>query len=109
MHKFDYSFLDEGVLPAELVNLTSTISALNAISEERRDKNITVYTELEKIARIQSVKGSNAIEGIVTTDARIKEIVEGNSAPLNHTEMEIAGYRNALDEIHAYYDQMVVS
>ena len=52
------------------------------------------------IARIQSVKGSNAIEGIITTDARIKEIVEGNSAPLNHTEMEIAGYRNALDEIH---------
>ena len=44
MHIFDYSFLDEGVLPAELVNLTSTISALNAISEERRDKNRTVYT-----------------------------------------------------------------
>ena len=109
MHIFDYSFLDEGVLPAELVNLTSTISALNAISEERRDRNKTVYTELEKIARIQSVKGSNAIEGIITTDARIKEIVEGNSAPLNHTEMEIAGYRNALDEIHTSHDQMVVS
>ena len=98
MHIFDYSFLDEGVLPAELVNLTSTISALNALSEERRNRNISVYTELEKIARIQSVKGSNAIEGIVTTDARIKEIVEGNSTPLNHTEMEIVGYRNALDE-----------
>ena len=59
MHIFDYSFLDEGVLPAELVNLTSTISALNALSEERRNRNISVYTELEKIARIQSVKGSN--------------------------------------------------
>ena len=109
MHIFDYSFLDNGVLPAEIVNLTSTISALNAISEERRDKNKTVYTELEKVARIQSVKGSNAIEGIITTDARIREIVEGNSAPLNHTEMEIAGYRNALDEIHTFYEQMTVS
>ena len=109
MHIFDYSFLDEGVLPAELVNLTSTISALNALSEERRNRNISVYTELEKIARIQSVKGSNAIEGIVTTDVRIKEIVEGNSAPLNHTEMEIVGYRNALDEIHTFYNQMVIS
>ena len=56
MHIFDYSFLYKGVLPAELVNLTSTISALNAISEERRGRNATVYTELEKIARIQSVK-----------------------------------------------------
>ena len=109
MHIFDYSFLEDGLLPAELVNLTSTISALNAIYDERRGKNKTVYTELEKIARIQSVKGSNAIEGIITTDARIKEIVEKNSAPLNHTEMEIAGYRNALDEIHANYDQMVVN
>ena len=52
MHIFDYTFLDEGVLPAELVNLTSAISALNVISEERRGRNTTVYTELEKIARI---------------------------------------------------------
>ena len=109
MHIFDYSFLKEGVLPAELVNLTSTISALNAISESRKEVNKTVYTELEKIARIQSVKGSNAIEGIITTDARIKEIVDGNSAPLNHTEMEIVGYRNALDEIHTSHEQMIVS
>ncbi|MBR6344669.1 MAG: Fic family protein [Lachnospiraceae bacterium] len=109
MHRFDYSFLDAGVLPAELVNLISTISALNAISEERKDRNRTVYTELEKIARIQSVKGSNAIEGIITTDARIREIVDGNSAPLNHTEMEIAGYRNALDEIHTANSEMVIS
>ncbi len=101
--------MDDGVLPAELVNLTSTISALNAISEERRSRNSTVYTELEKIARIQSVKGSNAIEGIVTTDARIKEIVEENSTPLNHTEMEIAGYRDALDEIHTSFKEMSVS
>ena len=109
MHIFDYGFLDDGLLPAELVNLTSTISALNAISEERRGRNLTVYTELEKIARIQSVKGSNAIEGIITTDARIKEIVEGNSTPVNHTEMEIAGYRNALDEIHASFENIPVS
>ena len=109
MHVFDYGFLDDGLLPAELVNLTSTISALNAISEERRGRNLTVYTELEKIARIQSVKGSNAIEGIITTDARIKEIVEGNSAPVNHTEMEIAGYRNALDEIHTSFEEIPVS
>ena len=42
----------------------------------RKESNQSIYTELEKIARVQSVKGSNAIEGIVTTDARIKQIVE---------------------------------
>ncbi len=76
MHIFDYSFLDEGLLPAEIVNLTATITAFNAISYTRKESNKSIYTELEKIARVQSVKGSNAIEGIVTTDARIKQIVE---------------------------------
>ena len=95
MHVFDYSFLDTGLLPAEMVTLTSTIAAFNAISNERKEQNKSVYTELEKIARVQSVKGSNAIEGIVTTDVRIKAIVNGNSAPLNHSEREIAGYRDA--------------
>ena len=106
MHRFDYSFLDKGTLPAEMVNLTSAIAAFNAISGERKDKNRNVYTELEKIARVQSVKGSNAIEGIITTDSRINEIVNGNSAPLSHNEREIAGYRDALDEIHTNHGQM---
>lgn len=101
--------MEEGLLPAELVNLTSAVSALNAISDERKGRNRTVYTEPEKIARIQSVRESNAIEGIITTDRRIREIVDGNSAPLNHNEMEIVGYRNALDEIHTSYDQMTIN
>ena len=109
MHIFDYGFLDNGLLPAEIVNLTSTIAAFNAISGERKGNNKTIYTELEKIARVQSVKGSNAIEGIVTTDARIREIVDGNCAPLNHSEQEIAGYRDALDEIHSSYGEMSFS
>lgn len=109
MHIFDYSFLDEGTLPAEIVNITSAISAFNAISGTRRENNKNIYTELEKIARIQSVKGSNAIEGIITTDARIREIVDGNSAPLNHSEREIAGYRDALDEVYTAYEKMSFS
>ena len=70
MHIFDYSFLDNGLLPAGIVNLTSTISALAALANERRNSNQIVYTQLESIARVQSVKNSNAIEGILTTDAR---------------------------------------
>ena len=108
MDKFDYSFLDNGLLPTGILNLTSTISALKALANERRDKNLQVYTQLESIARVQSVKNSNAIEGIVTTDARIKEIVDGNSAPLNHNEMEIAGYRDVLDEIHTRHMELPV-
>lgn len=109
MHIFDYSFLDNGLLPTGITNLTATISAFKAISGERMGKNQKIYTELEAIARVQSVKNSNAIEGIVTTDARIKAIVDGNSAPLNHNEVEIAGYRDALDEVHKHHSQLSFS
>lgn len=56
MHKFDYSFLDNGLLPTGILNLTLTISALKALASERRDKNLQIYTQMESIARVQSVK-----------------------------------------------------
>ena len=103
MRKFDYSFLDNGLLPANLVNLTSIIYSLKTGAEIRKDEHEKIFTELEKIAKVQSVKSSNAIEGIVTSDDRIKEIVNKSSEPLNHNELEIAGYRDALNEIHLNY------
>lgn len=106
MHRFDYSFLDNGMLPSGLLNITTGIYSLRALSWSRKDKFSDVFTELATIAKVQSVKSSNEIEGIVTTDERINEIVNGSSAPLNHNEQEIAGYRDALAEIHTGYTDM---
>ncbi len=100
MRRFDYSFLSNGLLPANLVNLTANISALKTIAGVRKGEYTQIFTELESIAKVQSIKSSNAIEGIVTSDERIAAIVNQNSAPLNHNEAEIAGYRDALNEIH---------
>ena len=93
MRKFSYSFLENGVLPADLINLTSSIYSFKTASNIRKDEFKKIFTELEKIAKVQSVKSSNAIEGIITTDKRIEEIVNQSSKPLNHNEAEIAGYR----------------
>ena len=106
MKKFDYSFLDNGLLPANLINITGTIYALKMGAKIRQDEYEKIFIELEKIAKIQSVKSSNAIEGIVTSDERIVEIVNQNSKPLNHNENEIAGYRDSLNEIHLYYEDI---
>lgn len=65
-----------------------------------------IFTELEAVAKVQSIKSSNAIEGIVTSDERIAAIVNQNSAPLNHNEAEIAGYRDALNEIHLGFEHI---
>lgn len=101
MRSFDYSFLDNGMLPAGAVNLTGQIYELRAEARARKAAYETVFTELEAVARVQSVKSSNAIEGIVTSDQRIAEIVNRSSAPLDRDEAEIAGYRDALAAVHA--------
>ena len=105
MRRFDYSFLKDTV-PAGLLNLTSGISSLRTMADFRHEEYDRIFTELESIARIQSVKSSNAIEGIITSDERIISIVNQNSAPLNHDEAEIAGYRDALNAIHSGYKLM---
>ena len=106
MRKFSYSFLENGVLPANLINLTSSIYSFKTASNIRKDEFKKIFTELEKIAKVQSVKSSNAIEGIITTDKRIEEIVNQSSKPLNHNEAEIAGYRDALNIIHLEYSNL---
>lgn len=106
MRRFDYSFLNNGLLPANLVNLTSSIASLKTMAGVRKEEFARVFTELEAVAKIQSIKSSNAIEGIVTSDERIAAIVNQNSAPLNHNEAEIAGYRDALNAIHTDHAHM---
>lgn len=103
MHKFDYSFLKNGFVTAKTLNIATSIYSLKEMSNAKKVDYLKIFTELEKIARIQSVKNSNAIEGIITSDERIKAIVAQSSAPLNHDESEIAGYRDALNEIHTNY------
>lgn len=100
MRKFDYSFLKTSLLPAHLLGITNSIAELKALAQIRKHDFQNIFTKLESIAKIQSVKGSNAIENIITTDKRIEEIVNRSSAPLNHNEQEIAGYRDALHAIH---------
>lgn len=53
---------------------------------------------------IQSTKASNAIEGIVITDKRLKVIISNKMEPLDRSEGEIAGYRDVLALIHASFE-----
>lgn len=48
MKKFDYSFLDNGLLPASLINITSTIYSLKAGANIRKYEYERIFTELEK-------------------------------------------------------------
>jgi len=108
MRKFDYSFLKNALLPTSLLGITNAIAELKMLEQLLKRDFQKIFTKLESIAKVQSVKGSNAIENIVTTDKRIEEIVNQSSAPLNHNEQEIAGYRDALNAIHNGFENIAI-
>ena len=106
MHRYDYSFLKKSV-PGNIVGLIDIISDLRTKEEFRKLQYIDTFEVLRKKAIVESVKGSNAIEGIVTTDSRIQDILEG-SKPVTHDEMEISGYKDALNMIHTEHENLDV-
>ena len=106
MRRFDYSFLRNIKVPVNFMTFTNAIYTIKNLEEEKKNIYPDIFTALQKIAIVQSVKGSNEIEGIVTTDKRIEEIVNQSSAPRNHNEQEITGYKNALNLIHSDSDKM---
>lgn len=68
--------------------------------------------ELEKlvgIAKVQSIEASFAIEGIVTTSSRIRQLVEEKIMPKNRDEQESAGYRDVLNIIHDSLDAIPIT
>ncbi len=104
MRTFDYSFLKEAI-PGNIVGLTDIIADLRSKEEFRKLQYGDTFEILRKKAVIESVKGSNAIEGIVTTDSRIRDLVEG-ATPETHDEIEISGYKDALNLIHTEHDNL---
>lgn len=106
MHKFTYEFLKDKTITSDLFSLSNIITDLKSKTDERKDSNKTLFSILETIAIKESVEGSNAIEGIFTTEERIKEIVENNSEPLSHNEEEIAGYYDAIKFVKENYEHL---
>lgn len=106
MRRYDYSFLKKTV-PGNIVGLAEVISDLRTKEEYRKLQYSETFEALRLRAIVESVKGSNAIEGIVTTDSRIKDIVDG-SMPVTHAEIEISGYRDALNLIHTEHKNLDV-
>ena len=105
MHRFNYMFLKNGNVPASYVQSSFDIGQFSKAEDEIRREYPKAFEKMRSIAEIDSVKASNAIEHIVTTQNRIVEIIKG-AKPLSHDEEEIAGYMNALEEIHSNYGNL---
>ena len=109
MRTFNYSIIKNQKWDSETLGLIAAIYKECGKQELYLKQRPDELEKLVEIAKIHSTEASNAIEGIVTTNTRIKQLVEEKTAPRNRDEQEIAGYRDVLSIIHASYDAIPLS
>ena len=109
MRRFHYSSIREQKWDSEILGLIAAIYREAGKQELYLKQRPEEIEKLVEIARIQSTEASNAIEGIVTTNTRIRQLVQEKTAPKNRDEQEIAGYRDALRIIHENYDAIPIT
>ena len=104
MRKFNYSDISKKTWDSEILGYIAAIYKEAGKQELYLKQRPEELEKLVEIAKIQSTEASNAIEGIVTTNSRIKQLVEEKTTPKNRAEEEIAGYRDVLNIIHESFD-----
>ena len=108
MRSFDFEKEYSKLLTPDIVSYIAQIHEYRGrYSTDNVQKEL--LSELLEIARIQSTEASNRIEGIITTDDRLKKIVREKTLPKTRSEKEIAGYRDVLATIHENYEYIPVS
>ena len=91
------------------------VKKLTRINEYKGEQRLFIeahkdeLNDLVEIAKVQSTEASNRIEGILTSDDRLKNLVQEKTIPRNRDESEIAGYREVLNIIHENYDYIPIN
>lgn len=109
MRSFNYSAFKEQKWDSDILGLIAAIYKEAGKQEQYLKQRPQEMEKLVEIAKIQSTEASNAIDGIVTTSTRIKQLVEEKTTPRNRDEQEIAGYRDVLNVIHESFDAIPIT
>lgn len=109
MRTFNYSEIKNQKWDSDILGLIAAIYKEAGKQELYLKQRPEELEKLVDIAKVQSTEASNAIEGIVTTSTRIKQLVEEKTTPKNRDEQEIAGYRDVLNIIHESFDAIPIS
>lgn len=109
MRAFHYSQIRNQTWDSEMLGLVAAIYKEAGKQEMYLKQRPEELEKLVEIAKVQSTEASNAIEGIVTTSTRIRQLVEEKTTPKNRDEQEIAGYRDVLSIIHESFDAIPIT
>ena len=104
MRIYDFTRAYEKLLTPDIVALLTKIHEYKGEQALFIEAKADTLTKLVEIAKIQSTEASNKIEGIYTSDERLKKLVQDKTTPRTRNEQEIAGYRDVLATIHESFD-----
>ena len=104
MRIFDYREKWKKLLTPEIVSYLTQIHEFRGEQTLFIEAKADTLMQLVEIAKIQSTEASNRIEGIYTSDKRLKALVKDTTRPRTRDEREIAGYRDVLSTIHESHD-----
>ena len=109
MRRFEYGQIQSLSWKMDILSLIAGIYRANGKEEVLLSQSPAILDSLVELAKVQSTEASNAIEGIVTTSTRLRQLVADKTIPRNRDEQEIMGYRDALNVIHESYDSISLS
>ena len=104
MRHFDYASLINKTWDNEIVNYLTLIHEYKGKQSIYIQQRPQELERLVEIAKVQSTEASNSIEGIRTTETRLRQLMSERTTPRNRDEREIAGYRDALNIVHENFD-----
>ena len=104
MRNFDYVSLKNEKWDSEIIGYIAAIHEMKGRQNLYLKQKPDALNALVEIAKIQSTESSNAIEGIHTTNTRLKQLFSEKTTPRNRDEEEIAGYRDVLNVIHENFE-----
>ena len=81
MREFDYSKIKKQKWDSEILGLIAAIYKEAGKQELYLKQRPEKLEKLVEIAKVQSTEASNAIEGIITTNTRIRQLVEEKQCP----------------------------
>ncbi len=100
MRTFDYLHDYPKLLTPEIVSYLCQIHEFRGQQSLLMKAQPEALAELPETARLQSVEASTKIDGIGTSDDRLKKLVKNKTLPRTVSERAIAGYRDVLTTIH---------
>ena len=98
MRTFDYTKLKERKWDSEILGLVAQIHEFKGRQELYLKQKPVELDRLIEIAKVQSTESSNEIEGIRTTNTRLKQLCTDKTTPRNR---EMCGFKNTQNYISA--------